>query len=289
MSNKKENILITGITGFLGRNLIKVISGQYSDKYNIIGCSLNPGKVLSLQSKVRQHKNIKVECIDIVNDTFELEKLFVDNDIDYVIHSAAIKYMNFDDPVKLINTNVNGTLNVLKLANKYKVKNLIAISSDKANLPANTYGMTKALMESVVSHYGYSIYQGVNFLWSDGSVLDIWYDQIRKKNTDLTITNFDQERHYCHVTTVCIDLLTNLDQKNKILVPSKIFPIKLLDLYNNFIRLFADKNVKTIECGNRQDEKLHEDLLENIAYNIESDVDIFEKLKFSFDNEDINL
>ena len=119
--------------------------------------------------------------------------------------------------------------------------------------------------------------------------LDIWYDQIRKKNTDLTITNFDQERHYCHVTTVCIDLLTNLDQKNKILVPSKIFPIKLLDLYNNFIRLFADKNVKTIECGNRQDEKLHEDLLENIAYNIESEVDIFEKLKFSFDNEDINL
>ena len=194
------------------------------------------------------------------------EEIFVNNKIDYVIHSAAIKFMNFTDTIKLLETNVIGTMNLVKLSKKYSVKNF---------------------MEKIVNHYNFSVYQGVNFLWSDGSVLDIWSDQIKKKEK-LNITNFEQSRHYCHVTTVCKDLIENLDNKNNTLIPSNIFEIKLIDLFLNFIKFFDyDKN-KTNIFGDRKDEKLSEELLQSEYYTIESNFDIYKKLKFTYENEDIN-
>ena len=289
MNSKKQTILVSGITGFLGRNLLKYICKNYPNKYKIIGFGVTPEKVLRLKNKIKLYnEEIEIKCINIFNDNFELEEIFVNNKIDYVIHSAAIKFMDFTNTIKLLETNVIGTMNLVKLSKKYSVKNLIAISTDKANSAINSYGMSKNFMEKIVSHYNFSVYQGVNFLWSDGSVLDIWSNQI-KKNEKLNITNFEQSRHYCHVTTVCKDLIENLDNKNNTLIPSNVFELKLIDLFLNFIKFFDyDKN-KTNIFGDRKDEKLSEELLQYESYTIESNFDIYKKLKFTYENEDINM
>ena len=290
MNSKKKTILITGASGFLGRNLIKKLIAN--NNFNIIGISITPEKILDLEKKVKfWNKNINskifLKCIDIVTDLFELERLFVNNQIDYVIHAAALKYMDFstDNNVKAIETNIVGTLNLTKLSHKYNVENFIGISTDKANQAINSYGMTKYLTEKIVEHYDYSVYQGVNFFWSDGSVLDIWNKQI-KRNHELFVTNFDQDRYYVDIDVVAKDLIDNLTNKNKIIVPSTIYKIKLLDLFTKFIEYMNyDKNkVKII--GDRVNEKLCEELI-NENYNIE-EINIKEKLRYTIENIDVN-
>ena len=208
-----ETILIVGITGFLGRNLSKKIWHEYKDKYKIIGTGLSPSKVSLFKSLRRgwgaYENDIPCKLIDIYNDYDKLEDIFKTNKIDYVIHLAALKYIDIaeKEPIKCIETNIIGTLNLLKCANKYSVKNMIALSTDKANDPINTYGMSKYLMEQSVLYYNYSIYQGVNFFWSDGSVTDLWYRQI-KNGENICITNPEQIRYYSEVNDICIDILT---------------------------------------------------------------------------------
>ena len=222
----------------------------------------------------------------MILNLFELERLFVDNKI-VIIHSLALKYMDFStDIVFIIETNIVGTLNLTKLSHKYNIKNFIGISTDKANQAINSYGMTKYLTEKIVKHYDYSIYQGVNFFWSDGSVLDIWNKQVRR-NHELFVTNFEQERYYVDIDIVAKDLIDNLTNKNKIIVPSTIYKIKLLDLFTAFIDYMNyDKNkVKII--GDRTNEKLCEEL-GDVDYTIE-EVDIKGKIKYTLQHIDINL
>lgn len=106
-------------------------------------------------------------------------------------------------------------------------------------------------------------------------MLDIWNKQIRR-NHELFVTNFEQERYYVDIDVVAKDLIDNLTDKNKIIVPSIIYKIKLLDLFNKFIEYMNyDKNkVKII--GDRVDEKLCEELIDD-NYNIE-EINIKEKL-----------
>lgn len=285
----KKTLLITGITGFLGKNLIKILSENFKNQFKIIGISKTPSKIIKLKNIIDQNvfDNLTIKCIDIVNDKIDLEKLFIENNIDYVIHAAAIKYIDFDNPIKIIETNINGSLNIVKLSVKYKVKNLIAISTDKANDPINLYGYSKKIMEDIVSHYGYSIYQGVNFFWSDGSVLDIWYNQM-KNEKNLKITNFNQSRNYSTISNICYDLINNLDSKNKIIIPSKIFNIKLIDLFNIFVKFFNYDSKKIDIVGDRKNEKMNELLIDNKNYNEDQDVNLIDIIKYTFMNEVID-
>lgn len=259
------NILIIGITGFLGRNIAKVIWHEKRDEFNIIGIGLSPGKINYFKTIRRNwgaiEPDIPVFCIDIVHDQFLLEKIFQDNKIDYVIHAAAQKYMDIaeKDPTKTIEINIIGTLNILNLAKKYNVKNLIALSTDKANKPINVYGMTKYLMEKSVQQYGYTIYQGVNFFWSDGSVVDIWYRQIKTKS-EICVTNMKQERYYSNILTIVYDILANLDNTNTIILPSYIFRIKLKTLFTAMTEKFEYDKDKYFLMGDRENEKIIEDL-----------------------------
>jgi len=263
-----KTILIVGITGFLGRNLAKILWYKYKDKFRIIGTGLSPNKINQFKVTRRNwdavENDIPCHCIDIVYDIDKLEFIFKNNKIDYIIHSAALKYIDIaeKDPSKCIDINIIGTKNILMLANRYNVENVIALSTDKANAPINTYGMSKYLMEQMILQYNYSVYQGVNFFWSDGSVLDIWYRQIRK-NEKLCITDLNQDRHYSRVENICFDIINNISKKKSIITPTNIFKIKLVDLYNSMITVFKYDNQKKFIMGYRDNEKQVEQLQDN--------------------------
>ena len=263
-----KTILIIGATGFLGRNLIKLLWFKYKDQFKIIATGLSPNKINQFKITRRNWGASEIDipcyCIDIIYDIDKLEFIFKNNKIDYIIHSAALKYIDIaeKDPLKCVEINIIGTKNIITIANKYNVDNLIALSTDKANNPINTYGMTKYLMEQMVLQYNYSIYQGVNFFWSDGSVLDIWYRQI-KKNEELCITNFDQERYYSRIENICQDIINNISLKKNIITPTNIFKIKLGDLFNAMIKVFKYDNEKKFIMGYRDNEKQIELLQDN--------------------------
>lgn len=150
-----EKILITGITGFLGKN----IAIDFIHKgFDVIGIGRNPSVVDELDGYGLDIKKADIQDINQLKNVFK--------NIDYVVHSAALsspwgRYSDFYD------TNVIGTQNVLECAKDAGVKKFIHIStpsiyfdfSDKemiqeeSELPqefCNYYASTKHLAERLV-------------------------------------------------------------------------------------------------------------------------------------------
>ena len=251
-----KNILITGGGGFLGKHLIKRLS-KNKGEYNISCTCRSSLKVNQLQVLSKNlNTEIKIFNVDITcnMDIMKLKQHIIDNKIDYIVHCAAMKYMDIaeEEPSRTINTNIIGTLNLIRIAKETNIKNIIALSTDKAIDPINVYGSTKYLMEKIILEAGYSNYQGVNFFWSDGSVLDIWYNQM-KKNKTLFVTNFEQSRYYITNDYICEDIINNLDTKGKTLVPKLVKKISLKQLYESFSEYFNYNDFKIL--GTRNNEK----------------------------------
>ena len=154
---KKYNWMVTGGAGFIGSNLIKFLIEQ---NQNIICLdNLETGFIKNIN--FHNHKNFRFLKKDIrklnLNDLGKTK-------IDFVIHLAALGSVprSFDDPGKTNSTNVDGSLNIIKICKKIKCKKLIFASSssvygdskkttksenDKHN-PISPYGISKATFEN---------------------------------------------------------------------------------------------------------------------------------------------
>lgn len=112
------NILITGVNGFLGREISRYL---FYKKYNIIG--------ISLENNYLGNEKIKYIKADISKNNFlkVLEENNL-NDIDVIVHCAAL--INYEEHnLDLIKVNCEGFFNIVELAKKYHCKKLIYISS----------------------------------------------------------------------------------------------------------------------------------------------------------------
>ena len=111
-------VLITGATGFIGREIVAELSEENFDIYQV-------GNLSSSFS----HPHNKFFRIDITNfeEVRSLRKL---GDIDAIIHSAGLAHQFGDiEKEKFYKTNVEGTKNILELAITLKVRHLVLISS----------------------------------------------------------------------------------------------------------------------------------------------------------------
>jgi FlaA1/EpsC-like NDP-sugar epimerase len=89
----------------------------------------------------------------IIGDVRDYDRLYaVTKNIDIIFHAAALKQVPTVEshPYEAVKTNIFGAYNVVKAAVARKVKNVVAISTDKAVKPVNAMGMTKALQEKII-------------------------------------------------------------------------------------------------------------------------------------------
>lgn len=275
------NILITGITGFLGRHMLKYITDN-NHIYNVIGIA-NSEKKIAVFSK--QYANVKVYKLNLTDSTFrdDFDKIIKLHNIDYVIHNAAMKFVDVceENPICALNTNTIASAHIIDICSMNKIKNLICLSTDKSNTPFNVYGMSKNIMERMALKAGYSVYQGANFFGSDGSVLDIWFNQMSSK-VPLSVTDKTCIRYFTDINSVCKKLLDNIDTQG-IILPDYVYKIPLSVILEAFCKKFNFYDTVTI--GKKSFEKDIEELDPAITNIIEFDVQMTSELLDSyFDN-----
>jgi len=119
--------------------------------------------------------------------------------VDYVFHAAALKQVPSCEffPQQAVATNIAGTDNVIRAADRNAVKSVVCLSTDKAVYPINAMGMSKALMEKVAQAHArnnpdspttVSITRYGNVMLSRGSVIPLFVEQIRNSQP-LTVTD----------------------------------------------------------------------------------------------------
>lgn len=169
-----KTILITGGTGFLGRNLALKLKNEY----RIILTGRNNKQNLF----AAKYTGCQVAPLDITNIE-SVRDVFVEFKPDIVIHAAATKFVDLAEkyPMECVDVNVLGSQNVARVSVEREIPVVIGISTDKAAPPVrNIYGMSKSIMERIFcamdgkTKTKFTSVRYGNVAWSTGSVLPIW-------------------------------------------------------------------------------------------------------------------
>lgn len=272
---KNRTILVTGGGGSIGSELCRQIV-KYNPKRLVI-LDIYENNLYNIEMELRQnHYDEKMEIIPVVGsvrDKNRLEKIFKDYKPYLVFHAAAHKHVPLMQvsPLEAIKNNVFGTLNVADCADKYKVKRMILISTDKAVNPTNIMGATKRLCEMIVqaknkvSDTEYAAVRFGNVLGSNGSVVPLFKKQIATGGP-VTVTHREITRFFMTIPEAVGLVLQAMSyaKGGEIFVLDMGEPVKIYDLAVSLIKLSGyepDIDIPIVFTGLRPGEKLYEELL----------------------------
>ncbi len=166
--NKKIKILVTGGAGYIGSHTIVDLIENGFDVISIDNFLNATPNVFEGIKKITGQK-IKNYDVDLCNYK-KLKKVFKKNEIEGIIHFAALKSVgeSVEMPLEYYENNILGLTNILKVAKKYEVKNFIFSSScsvygNPTKLPVtektalqeaeSPYAFTKVIGERVVKDF----------------------------------------------------------------------------------------------------------------------------------------
>ena len=265
MNFKDKNILITGGTGSLGKELTKYFLTNHPDINKLIIYSRDEQKQFQMNQEFSFQKYPQMRYfIGDVRDLDRLTRAF--EGVDFVIHAAAMKHVHLAEynPDECVKTNIGGATNVVEAALKANVKSVVALSTDKACAPINLYGATKLASDKIFvaannisgsKDIKFSVVRYGNVMGSNGSVMPFFLKM--KKTGTLPITSDSMTRFNISledgVKMVIFSLLNSLG--GEIWVP-KIPSYRILDVAN----AICEKCEKKI-VGIRPGEKIHEEMI----------------------------
>ena len=117
-----KTYLVTGAAGFIGANYLKYILKKYDGKEDIkviVADALTYAGNLGTIREELKNPGVKFEKVDI-RDRKEIERVFSENDVDYVVNFAAESHVDrsIENPQIFLETNILGTQNLLENAKK---------------------------------------------------------------------------------------------------------------------------------------------------------------------------
>lgn len=266
MLNNKV-VLITGGTGSFGKKFVEVILRDYPQVKKIIIFSRGELKQYDMQQKYPRHQYPQLRFF--IGDVRDYERVkMACEGVDVIIHAAAIKQVDTAEynPDECIKTNVNGAQNVIKAALSCGVKDVVALSTDKACAPINLYGATKLTSDKLFTAANnirgskdvrFSVVRYGNVMGSRGSVIPFFIKKVKDGAEFLPITDMRMTRFNISleagVDMVMYALKNHLG--GEIFIP-KIPSYKISDVASAIA-----PNMPQKEIGIRPGEKLHEEMI----------------------------
>jgi len=257
---KNKTVLITGGAGSIGLHLTRRLLDYPIKSIRILDIDEN-----ALFQLGRKLNNPKIRLL--LGNILDKERVdLAINDVDFIFHLAAIKNIEISEfnPIETIDSNINGTVNLIKSAMKNQPKKFLNISTDKAVEPTTLYGTTKLLNEKLVTWAGqhnekikFATVRLGNVFESRGNVFDVWNEEVKEDNS-ISVTDPNMERYYFHVDDAVEFILNSIPLINhgEIIVPKmKLYKIK--DLASK-----VSNKQKTI--GVRRGEKMKEKLISEV-------------------------
>lgn len=264
MLNNKV-VLITGGTGSFGKKFIETILARFPSVKKIIIFSRDELKQSDLKQKYKTKEYPQLRFfIGDVRDSERLKRAC--EGVDVIIHAAAIKQVDTAEynPTECIRTNIEGAENVIHAALDCNVKNIVALSTDKACAPINLYGATKLASDKLFTAANnirgskdirFSVVRYGNVMGSRGSVIPFFLS--KKNDGTLPITHLEMTRFNISLQAGVDMVMYALENHlgGEIFVP-KIPSYRILDV----AEAIAPK-CKTKIVGIRPGEKLHEEMI----------------------------
>ena len=264
MLNNKV-VLITGGTGSFGKKFIETILDRYPEVKKIIIFSRDELKQSIIKQKYPEYDFPQLRFfIGDVRDRSRITQAC--EGVDVIIHTAAIKQVDTAEynPTECIRTNVDGAENVIHAALACGVKDVVALSTDKACAPINLYGATKLVSDKLFAAANnirgskdikFSAVRYGNVMGSRGSVIPFFID--KKKEGMLPITHADMTRFNISLQDGVNMVMYAIEHHlgGEIFVP-KIPSYKITD-----IATAIAPECKTRDVGIRPGEKLHEEMI----------------------------
>lgn len=259
-------VLITGGTGSFGNKFTDIVLKKYKPRKLIIFS----------RDEMKQYEMAQIysdsdyPCLRyFIGDVRDVDRLeMAMRDVDYVIHAAALKHVPAAEynPFECINTNIYGAENVVKAAIRVNVKNVIALSTDKAANPINLYGASKLASDKIfiaannLSGMGGTLFSVVrygNVMGSRGSVIPFFRKLIDSGQNHLPITDKKMTRFWITLQQGVNFVLSSMAMMKggEIFVP-KIPSMKVTDI----AKYMASEHEQKV-VGIRPGEKLHEVLI----------------------------
>ena len=272
---KGKPILVTGGGGSIGSELCRQIVKYKPSKLIIFDIYEN--NLYNIEIELKSNEDNKdVEIVPIVGsvrDKKRLENVFATYEPYLVFHAAAHKHVPLMEgsPLEAIKNNVFGTYNTVNMADKYKTRKFILISTDKAVNPTNIMGASKRLCEMIVqaknqiSNTEYAAVRFGNVLGSNGSVVPLFKKQIAEGGP-VTVTHKDITRFFMTIPEAVGLVLQAMSyaKGGEIFVLDMGEPVKIYDLAVSLIKLTGlepNVDIPIKITGLRPGEKLYEELL----------------------------
>ena len=185
--------------------------------------------------------------------------------VDYVVHAAALKQVPACEynPIEAIRTNIDGATNVINAALDTGVEKVVALSTDKAVNPVNLYGGTKLVSDKLFvaanayrgrSGTTFSVVRYGNVAGSRGSVIPFFDNLVKSGTKELPITDLRMTRFWISLAEgigLVVKALAEAQGGETFI--SKIPSFRVTDLATAMA-----PNLKQVEVGIREGEKLHE-------------------------------
>lgn len=264
-----RTILVTGAGGSIGSELCRQIARFGPAKLYLLDRDESALHAAQISVTGRGLLDDDTVVLADIRDAERMHEVMAQTRPDVVFHAAALKHLPLLEqyPMEAWKTNVLGTLNVLRAAQRVGVRTFVNISTDKAANPTCVLGYSKRITERLTASFADlddSTYVSVRFgnvLGSRGSVITAFTAQI-EQGGPVTVTHPDVERYFMLIPEACQLVLQSaaIGRDGEVMVLEMGAPVKIDDVAKTLIQMSGRKDVEIAYTGLRPGEKMSEEL-----------------------------